>query len=243
MLGNWMTTLRERLDHEPRLLPYVLSALCDESAAVVEAALQLLDTLGAQYEREHEKELKDAVSYLPDGAQALGWAEDAGGSIGVRRVVYAGAAEAAAMPAAAMPAAAMPAAAAIAAAGTARATTGAAPVTCDDRVLSPASDPSITTAASAGAASANHPSPAGPAVFVLPGPFKCRPRLGTRILAQSNFGRLVGALVAEVGSWQAEPRRRAAQLLLLNLVLVEEGVEQHLQTLLPALAKVRAAVC
>ena len=26
-LGDWMTTLVERTDHEPRLLPYVLSAL------------------------------------------------------------------------------------------------------------------------------------------------------------------------------------------------------------------------
>jgi hypothetical protein len=35
MVGNWLLTLRERLDHQPRLLPYLLSGLCDESPAIV----------------------------------------------------------------------------------------------------------------------------------------------------------------------------------------------------------------
>jgi hypothetical protein len=129
MLGDWMLHLRERLDHEPRLLPYLLSALGDESPAVQvrgmmpsmataptldctpaaptllpppsiaaaaacasscalllpppwlaavappcpgltlrralqrwqDAAWQLLDDLGAQYEKEHEKDLADAL--------------------------------------------------------------------------------------------------------------------------------------------------------------------------------------
>ena len=34
LLGDWMTGLRERLDHEARLLPYVLSALNDEAPEI-----------------------------------------------------------------------------------------------------------------------------------------------------------------------------------------------------------------
>ena len=65
-LGDWMTTLVERADHEPRLLPYVMSAAADEAAAVRDAAAALLATLGAQYEREHEKDLKATMTYSPE---------------------------------------------------------------------------------------------------------------------------------------------------------------------------------
>ena len=47
-LRDWMTTLVERADHEPRLLPYVMSALADEAASVQDAALSLLTGLGTQ---------------------------------------------------------------------------------------------------------------------------------------------------------------------------------------------------
>lgn len=40
---------------------------------IQEEALQLLDKLGAQYEKDHEKDIKESVFYLPDEAQALGW--------------------------------------------------------------------------------------------------------------------------------------------------------------------------
>ena len=65
-LGDWMTTLVERADHEPRLLPYVMSAAADEATAVRDAAAALLAALGAQYEREHEKDLKATVTYAPE---------------------------------------------------------------------------------------------------------------------------------------------------------------------------------
>ena len=65
-LGDWMTTLVERADHEPRLLPYVMSAAADEAPAVRDAAAALLAALGAQYEREHEKDLKATMTYAPE---------------------------------------------------------------------------------------------------------------------------------------------------------------------------------
>lgn len=70
MIGNWMLALRERTDHEARLLPYLLSGLCDESPVVVQAALQLLDQLGQQYEKEHAKDLEDAVRFADAAADA-----------------------------------------------------------------------------------------------------------------------------------------------------------------------------
>ena len=41
-LGDWMTTLIERTDHEPRLLPYVISALTDEAELVQTEAADLM---------------------------------------------------------------------------------------------------------------------------------------------------------------------------------------------------------
>jgi hypothetical protein len=41
MVGNWLLTLRERQNHQPRLLPYLLSGLCDESPAIVHVSLFL----------------------------------------------------------------------------------------------------------------------------------------------------------------------------------------------------------
>jgi len=51
MIGNWLLSLRERRDHEPRLLPYLLSGLCDDHPGVVGAAVELLDQLGQLYEK------------------------------------------------------------------------------------------------------------------------------------------------------------------------------------------------
>lgn len=51
MLGDWMLHLRERVDHEHRLLPYVLSALSDDNPQIQAAALALIDQLGAAYEK------------------------------------------------------------------------------------------------------------------------------------------------------------------------------------------------
>ena len=69
MVADWMLKLRERIDHHARLMPYALSALSDPSLDVQTAALQLMDDLGAQYEEEHQQDLKvqccnSAVNHL-----------------------------------------------------------------------------------------------------------------------------------------------------------------------------------
>jgi len=71
-LGDWMLRLRERSDHEGRLLPFVLAGLVDESPAVAAESVQLLEALGEQYEREHEQEVKELLLYCPE--------EEAGGA-------------------------------------------------------------------------------------------------------------------------------------------------------------------
>ncbi|GLC35967.1 hypothetical protein PLESTB_000524400 [Pleodorina starrii] len=172
VLSDWMTGLRERLDHESRLLPFVLSALNDEAPEIQADAVALLERLGIQYEQDHEKDLKDTLSYLPEEAHGIGW--QAPGAAGY-----------------------------------------------------------VYGAAAAGEETVN----GGRAVFVLPGPLRNRPRLGSRRLVQSNFGRIVGALSEEVTSWLLEARRRAAALLRTQLVLAEDWSEQHLHLLLPALCK------
>ena len=58
MVADWMLTLRERIDHHARLMPYALSALSDPSRDVQTAALKLMDDLGIQYEEEHQQDLK-----------------------------------------------------------------------------------------------------------------------------------------------------------------------------------------
>ncbi|GIL43408.1 hypothetical protein Vafri_1181 [Volvox africanus] len=172
VLADWMTQLRERMDHESRLLPFVLSALNDEAPEIQADAVGLLERLGTQYEQDHEKDLKDTVSYLPEEAHGIGW--QAPGAAGF-----------------------------------------------------------VYGAIAAGEETVN----GGRAVFVLPGPLRSRPRLGTRRLVQINFGRIVGALSEEVTSWLLEARRRAAALLRTELVLVEEWSEQHLHLVMPALCK------
>lgn len=79
VIGDWMTTLIERLDHESRLLPYVISALTDEAELVQKEAMDLMDRLGIQYEKEHEKDLKQTMYYMPEafGEDIYGVGEDA----------------------------------------------------------------------------------------------------------------------------------------------------------------------
>lgn len=177
MIGNWMLTLRERTDHEARLLPYLLSGLCDESPAVVESALQLLDQLGQQYEQEHEKDLADFLRFS-DAAQDAAEAKFAE-AIQQGRALYAQAA------------------------GTASAET-------------------VTASSSTAGAETS-------AVFQIPGPFSCRPRLGSRMLVRNNFGSALSALCGDLSSWQSGPRAMSAKLLMVNLVLAESAAERQLQ--------------
>jgi hypothetical protein len=66
VVGDWMLRLRERSDHEGRLLPYVLAALVDDAPAVAAEAAALLEDLGQQYEEEHAQEVRELRAYCLD---------------------------------------------------------------------------------------------------------------------------------------------------------------------------------
>lgn len=214
MVGNWMLTLRERRDHEARLLPYVLSGICDESPAVVDAALRLLDQLGEQYEREHEADLADMLRFadrLEGGAEAqLVQLLQAG------RVRYAGSWEALAQTQGSTDIS--PAASAWVLLGV----EGGAPQ--QQRLQCSIASPDTPAGQQAAAAEQ-----AAAQVFVLPGPFQQRARLGSRLLVRGNFSSLLPALCRELSSWQSCPRAMSARLLLVSLLVVESAAEQHLQ--------------
>jgi hypothetical protein len=74
------------------------------------------------------------------------------------------------------------------------------------------------------------------AVFRLPGPFKHRPRLGSRLLVRNNLGASVAAMCSELSCWQSETRAMSARLLLVNLLLAEEGGAHHAQVRGPGVA-------
>ena len=59
-----------------------------------------------------------------------------------------------------------------------------------------------------------------------------RPNLGCRTIAQQNLSKLIGAIVRELNDWMADIKLRAAQLLCILLLNVEEDVTQHIPKLL-----------
>ena len=73
VVGGWLTNLNERLDHEPRLLPYVLSGLTDPVASIQASALEWVRVLGEQHVGDNEQEFKDKLRYMPREAHGHGW--------------------------------------------------------------------------------------------------------------------------------------------------------------------------
>lgn len=66
-LGHWSISLPDRIDYQPRLLPYLLNGVADEAPPVHKAALEYLEALGIQYEKEHHDELIEKKQYAVDG--------------------------------------------------------------------------------------------------------------------------------------------------------------------------------
>ena len=71
----------------------------------------------------------------------------------------------------------------------------------------------------------------------IPRPFEERPSLGVRLLVQQNFRGSLTALSKELSSWQEEPRLKAAKLLRIFLVCMEDYISSCLEKLLPALCQ------
>lgn len=73
--GAWLLGLDERIDHQGRLLPYLLTATFDTHASVRERAVLLIERIGELYESDNASDLKEALSYLPAEAHNVGWAD------------------------------------------------------------------------------------------------------------------------------------------------------------------------
>jgi len=68
---DWAHDLPDRIDHQAHLLPYLLGALHDDNPAVRDDALEHVDKMGRQYEKEHQKEVLDRKQYGFDGDSTL----------------------------------------------------------------------------------------------------------------------------------------------------------------------------
>lgn len=67
MLGGWMLNLPDRIDHEARLMPFLITMVGDDVPAVHNAAIEVVDALGIQYEKEHHDEVIERKQYGVDG--------------------------------------------------------------------------------------------------------------------------------------------------------------------------------
>ena len=73
---------------------------------------------------------------------------------------------------------------------------------------------------------------------VLFKPFNARPRVGTRLVVCPIFPRLLPALVQELNDWRNNLKLLSLNLLRSMLIFVEEKATQHINILLPTLAKI-----
>ena len=69
-------SLHERIEHQPRLLPYLLGGLCDDIASVRQTCWYWLQTAGGLHEEDHADDLKASFTIALDlpgqGASAHG---------------------------------------------------------------------------------------------------------------------------------------------------------------------------
>jgi hypothetical protein len=67
-LANWLLKLPDKVDHEGRILPYMLSALNDENDTIKELAFDLIEEMGMDYEEREEEKVRDKKQYALDSA-------------------------------------------------------------------------------------------------------------------------------------------------------------------------------
>lgn len=58
-IGDWLTRLEDRWDHHARLVPYILSGLFDSNEEVQTMALETIEQVGIEWEKEREKDIKE----------------------------------------------------------------------------------------------------------------------------------------------------------------------------------------
>ena len=59
----WLLYIQDHHDHEPHLFPHLLSGLYDDNEDIQLQTFWLFERLGMEYEKEHEKDLRDEVQF------------------------------------------------------------------------------------------------------------------------------------------------------------------------------------
>ena len=67
-LANWLLKLPDKVDHEGRILPYMLSALNDPNDNIQDLAFELIEEMGMDYEEREEEKIRDKKQYALDAA-------------------------------------------------------------------------------------------------------------------------------------------------------------------------------
>jgi len=70
-LGDWLIDLPDRYDHEPRLVPYIVSGLFDPDDEIKISTYEIIEEIGAQQEREREKDFRDIKQFGYDAEWTL----------------------------------------------------------------------------------------------------------------------------------------------------------------------------
>lgn len=76
MLSYFLVYLPDRYDHQPRLLPYVLSFMSDDSPDVQRTALDCIEKCGLQHEREHPDDVIERRQFGVDGDETIDYDSD-----------------------------------------------------------------------------------------------------------------------------------------------------------------------
>lgn len=62
-LASWLLKLPDKVDHEGRMLPYMISALNDPNDNIQDLAFDLLEEMGMDYEEREEAKVREAKQY------------------------------------------------------------------------------------------------------------------------------------------------------------------------------------
>ena len=65
-MANWLLKLPDKVDHEGRIIPYMISALNDQNDGIQDLAFELLEEMGMDYEEREEQKVRDKKQYALD---------------------------------------------------------------------------------------------------------------------------------------------------------------------------------
>jgi hypothetical protein len=76
-ISTWLIELEDRFDHESRLIPYILSGLFDENEDICLYVFERLEMIGAQYEIDNEKDIREDRQFGIDAKWTIFCKKDA----------------------------------------------------------------------------------------------------------------------------------------------------------------------